>query len=264
MISSIQWPGAKNCAGGRRLGAWILGLLPQPAAPKYAEIYGGSAAVLLNKQRVKTEIYNDMDGKLVNFFEQLRDTDLHRLLDETLHSEEIYNRALTKQDSEDKFEAAWAFAVVAQQSFPVPREKQWWRYDYPTAPMRRPDWEEIKDRLLHVQISQRPAANLLRSLSSLTDIDIYCDPPYYSSKGTELGAYAATEDKDELEAALLSARGRVAVSGQNDEWDCLGWRKIVKSTQKGIQSMTKGCSDKSPRLEAVWCNYPPAIEGAML
>jgi len=50
---------------------WLLPLLPQ--AHHYCEPFGGSAAVLLNRQPAPVETYNDLDGEVVNFFRVLRE-----------------------------------------------------------------------------------------------------------------------------------------------------------------------------------------------
>jgi DNA adenine methylase len=58
--------------GGKwRIAPWILGHLP--AHRIYVEPYGGGASVLLRKERSYAEIYNDLDGEIVNFFRVLRD-----------------------------------------------------------------------------------------------------------------------------------------------------------------------------------------------
>ncbi|MEW5958229.1 MAG: DNA adenine methylase, partial [Chloroflexota bacterium] len=50
---------------------WLLPLLPQSV--HYCEPFGGSAAVLLNREPAPIETYNDTDGEVVNFFRTLRD-----------------------------------------------------------------------------------------------------------------------------------------------------------------------------------------------
>jgi site-specific DNA-adenine methylase len=49
---------------------WLLPLLPQTT--HYCEPFGGSAAVLLNRKPSPVEMYNDIDGEVVNFFRVLR------------------------------------------------------------------------------------------------------------------------------------------------------------------------------------------------
>jgi DNA adenine methylase len=49
-------------------------LLPLlPSAHHYCEPFGGSAAVLLNREPAPVETYNDLDGEVANFFRMLRD-----------------------------------------------------------------------------------------------------------------------------------------------------------------------------------------------
>src|SRR3972149_6019452 len=50
---------------------WLLPLLPK--CHHYCEPFGGSAAVLLNKEPSPIETYNDIDGEVVNFFRVLRE-----------------------------------------------------------------------------------------------------------------------------------------------------------------------------------------------
>lgn len=49
------------------------GLSAFPAHKIYVEPFGGSGAVLLNKQPAWMEVYNDLYDRVVNFFEVLRD-----------------------------------------------------------------------------------------------------------------------------------------------------------------------------------------------
>ena len=50
---------------------WLLPLLPYTT--HYCEPFGGSAAVLLNREPSPVETYNDIDGEVVNFFKVLRE-----------------------------------------------------------------------------------------------------------------------------------------------------------------------------------------------
>ncbi len=50
---------------------WLLPLLPE--CHHYCEPFGGSAAVLLNRDPAPVETYNDIDGDVVNFFRVLRE-----------------------------------------------------------------------------------------------------------------------------------------------------------------------------------------------
>lgn len=65
--SAVRYHGGKW-----RLADWIIGHFP--AHRVYTEAYGGGASVLLRKPRSYGEIYNDLDGEIVNLFRVLRDS----------------------------------------------------------------------------------------------------------------------------------------------------------------------------------------------
>ena len=71
--------------GKHKLAPWIVSQLP--AHRIYVEPYGGAASVLMLKPRSYAEVYNDLDGDVVNVFRVLRNPDqaaeLRRLLELT-------------------------------------------------------------------------------------------------------------------------------------------------------------------------------------
>lgn len=64
--SVFGYPGNKASASD-----WIIRNLPQHRV--YVEVFGGAAGVLANKPESHIEVYNDIDGDLVNFFDVLRE-----------------------------------------------------------------------------------------------------------------------------------------------------------------------------------------------
>jgi len=86
------------------LAEWIISYFPEHDV--FVDVFGGSAAITLKKQRSKREIINDIDDELVNLYQVVRDhgKELVRLCQLTPHSRTEYRRA--HQKSEDKIEQA--------------------------------------------------------------------------------------------------------------------------------------------------------------
>lgn len=64
-------PALRYHGGKFRLAPWLMQFFPPHDC--YVESFGGAAGVLLQKPRVYAEVYNDLDGDIVNFFRVLRD-----------------------------------------------------------------------------------------------------------------------------------------------------------------------------------------------
>lgn len=71
MTSTIARPVMRYHGGKFKLRKWILSQFPEHRV--YVEAFGGAASVLMGKERVYSEVYNDLDGEIVNVFRVLRD-----------------------------------------------------------------------------------------------------------------------------------------------------------------------------------------------
>jgi DNA adenine methylase len=97
---------------------WLLPFLPR--TKHFCEPYGGSAAVLLNREPSPIETYNDLDGDLVNFFRVLRNKkeELIEKIGLTPFSHEEFSRAIAEKNntSLSDMERARLFYVRARQA----------------------------------------------------------------------------------------------------------------------------------------------------
>lgn len=248
--------------------SWLLPLLP--GCHHYCEPFGGSAAVLLNRESSPIETYNDIDGEVANFFRVLREQKdaLVESIGLTPFSREEYFLAVSKNgEPPSTLERARRFFVRARQTRTGLAQ---------TASLGR--WANCKGtsragmsgvvsrwlgsvenlpsialRLLRVQIENRPALEVLKLYDDRQTL-FYCDPPYVHATRGDRKAYGFEMDDSEhrqLAHVLRSCKGKVAVSGYRcDLMDQLyaGWRCY--------EALPKQChSIKKIRREAIWMNY---------
>jgi len=119
---------------------------------------------------------------------------------------------------------------------------------------------EIGERLLRVQIENRPAVDVVRLYDS-KDTLFYCDPPYIHETRGDAKAYGheMTDDKHrELADVLNSAKGMVAVS--NYDCELMGELFPAKRWRKIIGPAKTNHSTKDTRTEVLWVNYDPTEE----
>jgi DNA adenine methylase len=250
---------------------WLLPLLP--SCHHYCEPFGGSGAVLLNHPPSPVETYNDLDGEVANFFRVLRD-DKERLVEViglTPFSREEFNLACIVDPEVTPLERARRFFVRARQVrtglAQVASLGRWANCKNTSrAGMSGvisrwlgsiEDLPEIAERLLRVQIENRPALDVIRLYDSPQTL-FYCDPPYvHLTRGDNKAyGYEMTDDEHrELAQVLNFARGLVAISN----YQCKLMDELYPSPKwiKHIASEKTIHSTKGKRVEALWTNYDP-------
>ena len=108
--------------GGKRgygKAEWIASFLPHTPDSCYIEPFAGMAGVLLARAPVKTEILNDLNGRVINWWRAVRDEpeEFGRLLEFTPFSRAEYEWGLSAMDDESlpPLRRALAFHVVVDQ-----------------------------------------------------------------------------------------------------------------------------------------------------
>ncbi len=208
---------------------WLLPLLPQ--ATHYCEPFGGSAAVLLNREPAPVETYNDIDGEVVNFFRVLR-TQKDALIEAiglTPFSREEFELAISQlvQDISELERARRFFVRARQVRSGLAQTASSGRWANCLLTSRAgmggavSRWlgsveglSEIVQRLLRIQIENAPAVEVIKRYDSEQTL-FYCDPPYpHNSRGdSKAYAYEMTDGQHrELARILHNVKGKVAVS----------------------------------------------------
>lgn len=235
------------------LADWIIGHFPPHDC--YVEPFGGSAAVLLQKQRSCLEVYNDLAGDLVTFFRVLRDQPeaLIRRIELTPYAIEEWRAALIDEPVSD-IERARQFYIRSYMSLagPTAQWKTGWRRQKmitrqngqrrmtPAAIvfMRIEHLYEVADRLRGVQIDQAVAGEIIERYDSAETL-IYLDPPYPAEVR---GRWAKTAyqfemedgDHEALARQLHDVAGMALISGYRcDLYDRLyaDWKRVDKSVR---------------------------------
>ena len=254
--------------GGKvRMASTIIDLFPE--RERYCEPFGGGAAVLLAKPRSRIEVYNDLDGDIVNLFQVVRDHPqaLARAVTFTPFSREEF--ALCYEATDDPIERArrtlirsgmgqgtvgtcWTsgFRAVGAKARDggVPKDAgripaEIWR-DIPAEIMR------VAERMLGVVIESRDAKEILLEHDSDETLH-YIDPPYvHDTRGKWRYRVDMTDaDHGDLLDVVRGLRGSVVLSGYPSPiYDAAlaDWRRIEMAVTGDRQTK---------RSEVLWCNF---------
>lgn len=268
-MSEVTRPALRYHGGKFRLAPWILKFFP--AHRVYVEPFGGGGSVLLRKDRTYAEVYNDLDGEVVNLFRMLRDRgdELVRLVSMTPFARCEFEDSYRPAD--DALEQARRTLVRSFMGFGsagASGQSTGFRSNSNrsgTTPAH--DWmhlpghmRAVVERLQGVVIEQRDACEVMQRHDADGALH-YVDPPYvHSTRNVRSRAPAyrheMTDDQHaELAAVLRTLRGAVVISGYRCPlYDDLfsGWaRHEVGAHADGARE----------RTEVVWLN--PACSAAL-
>ncbi len=261
----LRWHGGKW-----RLAPWIIAHFPEHRI--YTEVYGGAASVLMRKSRCYAEVYNDLDGEIVNLFRVLQDretsAELRRLLSLTPFAREEFNLAYTS--SEEPVERARRLVILGFMGFGSNGHNTAVRTGFRATSNRSGttpahDWAHwpekmgaLVERLQGVVIESKDAFAVLEQHDA-PDCLHYVDPPYVHSTrdlGGDNGAhqrdYRHEMDDNEhrrLAQLLHSLKGMVVLSGYPcalyDEELFKDWNRVEKA------AFADGARK---RIEVLWMN----------
>lgn len=259
---ALRYPGGKWL-----LGKWILSYMPEHNI--YIEAFGGAGSVLLQKERVWNEVFNDMDERIVNFFRVLQDRELY---EELCHRLKFTLFSRSEYDSADMYDdnpviAAQALLIKSYMGYGnLGKYSSSFRTNSKVMNRTSPalDWKNysdeiidaIRQRFMGVTIEKRPAIDVMQGHDTVETLH-YVDPPYpLSTRSRKYYEHEMTdEDHEELADALHKLEGMVLLSGyQCDLYDDLfkDWQRVDR------HALAEGARE---RVESLWLN--PALSNAL-
>jgi DNA adenine methylase len=221
----------------------------------FVDVFGGGANVLLNKAASKSEVYNDINQDVVNFFRVLRDNsqELARLIDMTPVSRYEYELAFEPCDG--ILERARRFYVRSWLSYAgagaYNAPSTFRHYRYASNQHLLPSYDDVMNvahRLRRTLIECRDYHYIITTYDS-TSTFMYIDPPYYSDAGKLYVCKFSHDDHIKLAQLLSNVTGYVMLSGARSElYDYLyqDWRRVDWVSKKNGAGVY---------TESVWMNY---------
>lgn len=272
-MTTVTRPALRYHGGKFRLAPWILQFFPPHGC--YVEPFGGAAGVLLRKPRAHAEVYNDLDGDIVNFFRVVRDPALRRDLIEacrlTPYSRDEFDAAYEPTD--DPLERARRTCVRAAMGFGsggATKATTGFRTDtrrkYGTAQHNWASYPDaigpIGERFAGVLIENRDAIAVIQDHDG-PDTLHFVDPPYVHETRVMRARGGYRHELDgaghvALLDALQAVDGMVVLCGYPCDLydDALhGWQRHETSARISAGRGTK------LRTEVVWLN--PACSAAL-
>lgn len=263
-MSRPERPVIRYFGGKWLLAPWIIEHFPPHKV--YVEPFGGAASVLMRKARSYAEVYNDLDGEIVNLFRILqcktKAEKLERLLRLTPFARAEFDVAY--RPSAIPLERARRLIIRAYMGFGsdghnTDAGKTGFRANSNrsgTTPAH--DWvnfpNQIKaftDRLAGVVIENRDACEVMAQQDGPETLH-FVDPPYvHETRGAKHNYRHEMTDTDhhKLCGFLQSLKGMVILCGyENPIYETLGWAKEAKEAKA---SLADGARE---RKEIIWMN----------
>lgn len=271
-------PPLKTWGGKHYLAQRIVALMP-PHTHFVEPFFGGGSVLLAKDPEGVSEVVNDLDCELVNFWECLRDGLAFGLMKRQLEAMPFSEKDWRDAGNPDLAEGYWARSPKA----PVDRAIAFFvrcrmsmaGRGESFAPLTRrrtrrgmneqaSAWlnaveglPAVHERLKRVVILNRPAVEVIRSQDG-EQTCFYVDPPYLPETRTNPDVYRhemSPEDHVELLEALRSCKGKVLLSGYWSELYHLaltGWSRHDFTIPNHA---SKGKAQKRSMTECVWTNF---------
>ena len=264
-ISAMPYYGGKSRPDMRD---WLLPKIPYIKQGLYVEPFAGMLGVLLARPKTKLEIVNDLDSNIANWWEVVREQpeELAWYIHNTTNCRQTFMKCFkglkAGEFRDDKLKWAWATYVSINYNVAHGTGVGGWAAHYTGGTGSKGKKlfakyvQPMSDRLRHVMIECRDALVILERVIDVENAVVYCDPPYFTADTTAYSMDAESLDLDKMKELFLAQKGKVAISGYGEEWDCLGWeRHEWKTRAYPLSDLEYHKKQDWSRVEVLWCNY---------
>jgi DNA adenine methylase len=275
MKGPLKWHGGK-----RYLAKRLVAMMPPHT--HYVEPYAGGLAVLFARSPEGiSEVVNDLDGRLANFWRVLQNEELfarfRRKVQAIAFSESEWrdaqaylDNATGKPNRAEMVERATRFFVLCRQSMsgrchefsPLTRTRTRCGMSEQAASWLKAveNLPAVHNRLKRVVILNRPAVEVIRSQDG-PGVLFYLDPPYLPDVRADkktFGNFDMTVNQhEELLDAIIGLQGMVMISGYPSP--LYDTRLAAWSRREFDLPNNAGTGEHKRRMrEVVWMNFKPA------
>lgn len=218
--SPLIWFGGKG-----KVAHHIISRMPEHKT--YVEPFGGAAHVITQKPRIAHEVYNDIDGELVNFLLVARAEPkrLSEACESLPYSRQLYEQWKNEELPHDEFERAVRFfylnrSAVAKGNGPG-GNKTGWRHSTQSTQNPAMGYQSacklipaFADRFKGVMIEHEDYRTIIEKYDS-PHVLFYVDPPYIGRERFYAGGFTE-QDHRELAELLNNIKGKAIVSYYDD------------------------------------------------
>ncbi|MCF7944850.1 MAG: DNA adenine methylase [Spirochaetia bacterium] len=209
--------------GKQQLVSKILSIIPSHRL--YCEPFLGGGAVFFAKPQSDSEVINDTNRELINFYEIIQNdfVSLEKEVQISLHSRDLHRKATVIYNNPDMFtklKRAWAVWILANESYSSMLNGTF-GYDLTGQTARKVMNKrdgftlDYAIRLQGVEIECTDALRIIRSRDS-EDSFFYCDPPYINTDCGHYDGYSV-EDYMMLLNVLEKIEGKFLLSSFPNE-----------------------------------------------
>lgn len=250
MNSPIRWLGGK-----RYLKKHLVSIMPPHI--NYIEVFSGALWVLLEKEPSKLEIFNDINGDLINFYKVIQDENKYQELINKIYytpsSRELfdeYDKKLLHKDYSNDIDRAFYFYYLLKLAFGgnIHRKKRTFAIHKDGRKLINRDkfieeFVQLHERIKHCYIENKDYQYILKKYDSKDSL-FFCDPPYLDGSEELYSNNFNEEEYKKLKETLSKLKGKFILTTKKSDFTMELFKEykiedvsVNWGIQKGIQKV---------------------------